>query len=164
MMLRYLLPLVLAIWAGENWAGNQKILVRLREPLRAESVKILIPEVSNGKGETRDLETRLELGNGEKVEPPQSAQPTLKLALALRPAGGNGLQVTLTMPRAGFVELLVLDFYGKNLATLLEANLPAGVHDLAPFEFKEAENNGIKFLALRINGKVAMKRVMTKVR
>jgi hypothetical protein len=62
------------------------------------------------------------------------------------------------------VEIEMLDFYGKNLATVLSANMTPGIHPLQPIIFKDGDNNGIKFLTLRINGKVALKKVITKVR
>jgi hypothetical protein len=84
--------------------------------------------------------------------------------MVIRNSGKNGLQVTLTLPAPGYVEVVMMDFYGKNLATVLAGNMPAGVYPLRPFIVKEGENNGIRFLTLRINGKVAMKKVITKVR
>ena len=41
-------------------AGKQKIILRLRDPLKAETVKVLVPELTNGRGETRDLEAKVE--------------------------------------------------------------------------------------------------------
>lgn len=155
---------LLLISAMASWAGKQKIIVRLREPLKAESVKIRLPEVKNARGETRDLETRLELGVKPKQEAPKSVDAIVKLNMLVRPVGKNAVQVTLSLPNPGFVELVVLDFYGKNLATLLAGPMPAGIHPMKPFIFKDGDHNGIKFMTLRINGKVAMKRVMTKVR
>lgn len=156
-----------AILFASAWdipAAKQKIIVRLREPLKAETVKIRLPEVKNGRGETRDLETRLELGEKPKQDAPKAAETALKLNLAVKSVARNAVQVTLTLPKAGYVELMVMDFYGKNLATLLEGHLPTGVYPLAPYVFKDGDHNGIKFMTLRINGKMAMKRVVTKVR
>ena len=35
---------------------------------------------------------------------------------------------------------------------------------MRPFIMKDGDNNGIKFMTLRINGKVVLKKVITKVR
>lgn len=155
---------LLLISAMASWAGKQKIIVRLREPLKAESVKIRLPEVKNARGETRDLETRLELGEKPKQEAPKGLDAVVKLNMLVRSVGKNAVQVTLSLPHPGYVELVILDFYGKNLATLLAGPMSAGVYPMKPFVFKDGDHNGIKFMTLRINGKVAMKRVMTKVR
>lgn len=156
--------LLLLTLAGYSGAGKQKIILRLREPLKAETVKIVVPELNNGRGEIRDLETKLELGGQAKTEASKSQETTLKLDLLVRSVGKNGVQVTMTLPNAGYVEVVMMDFYGKNLATLFAGNLTTGVYPLSPFMMKEGDNNGIKFMTLRINGKVAMKKVITKVR
>lgn len=146
------------------WAGKQKIIVRLREPLKAETVKIRLPEVKNVRGETRDLETRLDLGTKPKQDGPKIVEAALKLNMVVRSMGKGAVQVTLSLPNPGYVELVVLDFYGKHLSTLLSAQMSRGVYPLRAFTLKDGDHNGIKFMTLRINGKVAMKRMMTKVR
>lgn len=164
MKLRIFLPLALIACVNLGWSGKQKIYVRLREPLRAETVKIRLPELSNGKGETRDLETQLDLGGPAKAEVAQNQQAALKLNMQLRSVGKTSVQVTLSLPNAGYVQIILLDFYGKNLATLLDGPMLPGVYNLTPFNLSDGERNGINFLALKINGKVAIKRVLTKVR
>jgi hypothetical protein len=157
--------LVLLTLAGISGAGKQKIIVRLREPLRAETVKIVIPELNNGRGETRDLETKVELGGQAKTAAPKTRETALKLDMQVRSIGKNGVQVTLTLPNPGYVEVVMMDFYGKNLATVFSGNMTTpGVYPMRPYTMKDGDNNGIKFMTLRINGKVAMKRVITKVR
>lgn len=146
------------------FAGKQKIIVKLREPLRAETITVTAPGVSNGRGETRDLETKVELGTQPKTEAPKAQEGGLKLNMQVRNFGRSGVQVTLTLPTAGYVELVVMDFYGKHVATLIDGSLPAGTYPLRPVSLKDADVNGIKFLTLRINGKVALKKVITKVR
>jgi hypothetical protein len=157
------LALVLAC-ASLSLAGKQRILIRLKDPLKAETVQIHAPGISNGRGETRDLDAKVELGTGPKVEAPKAQESGLKLGMAVRNQGKAGVQVTLTLPTAGYVELSVMDFYGKHVATLIDGNLPVGVYPLRPVSLKDADVNGIKFLTLRINGKVALKKVITKVR
>jgi hypothetical protein len=158
------LTLVLMAFASLSWAGKQKIILRLREPLRAEAIKVQVPELTNGRGEIRDLETKLELGAQAKVETPKAKKSALTLNMVVRNIGKSGVQVTLTLPAAGYVEVEMMDFYGKNLASVFSGSVPAGVFPLRPFEIKDGDNNGIKFMTLRINGKVALKRVITKVR
>lgn len=145
-------------------AGKQRIIVRLKDPLRPETVQIHAPGISNARGETRDLEAKIELGTAPKVEAPKVQESGLKLGMAVRNYGKGGVQVTLTLPTAGYIELSVMDFYGKHIATLIDGNLPSGIYPLRPVSLKDADVNGIKFLTLRINGKVALKKVVTKVR
>lgn len=152
------------IMASLSWAGKQKIIVVLREPLRAETIKISVPELTNGRGETRDLEAKVELGQSEKIEVVKTQDPGLKLNMQVSNVGKNGVQVNLSLPTAGFVEVGVMDFYGKSLALLFSGNLPPGVHPLGTHTLKEGDNNGIKFMTLRVNGKVVLKKVITKVR
>ena len=156
--------LIFMICLSLSWAGKQKIIIRLREPLRAETVKIQVPELTNGRGETRDLETKVELGVQPKKEAPKTQETALKLDMTVRSIGKNGVQVSMTLPTSGYVEVVLMDFYGKNLATLFSGNLAPGIYPMRPFTIKEGDNNGIKFMTLRINGKVALKKVVTKVR
>lgn len=164
MKVRFVLGIAFILCAHSAWSGKQKIIVRLREPLRAETIKIRVPELSNAKGETRDLETQLQLGGVVRQDAPKIQQNALKLDMVLRPVGKNAIQVTLTLPTPGYVQLMLLDFYGKNQGVLFDAAMPAGVYASAPVALKEGEHNGINFLTLKINDKVAMKKVITKVR
>jgi len=144
-------------------AGKQRIILKLKDPLKAETIQIHAPGISNGRGETRDLDAKVELGTGPKADAPLPQETGLKLGMSVRNFGKGGVQVTLTLPAAGYVELSVMDFYGKHVATLVDGNLPAGIYPLRPVSLKDGEANGIKFLTLRINGKVALKKVITKV-
>jgi hypothetical protein len=164
MKLQHGLILAVLIGANATWSGKQRIIVRLREPLRAETIKIRVPELSNGKGETRDLETQLQLGGPQRTEAPKLEQNNFKLNMVLRSVGKNAVQVTLTLPTPGYVQLMLLDFYGKNQGALLDGNMPAGIVSLPPIALKETDHNGISFLTLKINDKVVMKKVITKVR
>ncbi len=152
------------VFASVCLAGKQRIIIRLKEPLKAETIQIHAPGISNGRGETRDLNAQIELGAAQKAETKEAREGGLKLDMAVRNPGKGGVQVTLTLPEAGYVELEVIDFYGKHVATLLDGNLNSGIYPLQPVSLKDAEVNGIKFLTLRINGKVALKKVITKVR
>jgi hypothetical protein len=159
-----LMTLCIMVLLSFSWSGKQRIIVRLREPLKAETVKIRLPELTNSKGERRDLETQLELGDKSQVKTAKTQEQTLKLNMVLRSIGKSAIQVTITLPQPGYAEVLLLDFYGKNLATLMEGQFLPGTYYLKPFTPKEGDHNGIQFLALRINGKIAMKRVLTKVK
>ncbi|MBW8890595.1 MAG: hypothetical protein JF616_22810 [Fibrobacteres bacterium] len=145
-------------------AGKQRIILRLKDPLRAESIQIHAPGLSNGHGETRDLDAKVELGTAARSDAPAIQDAGLKLGMSVHNYGKSGVQVTLTLPTAGYVELSVMDFYGKRVATLVDGNLPAGIYPLRPVTLNNSDANGIKFLTLRINGKVALKKVITKVR
>lgn len=146
------------------WAGKQKIIVKLREPLRAESIKIRFPEITNNRGEIRDLETKLDLGSETKKIVPKAEVFSLQLNLAVRNVGNSAVQVTLSLPDPGFVEIEIMDFYGKRLGTVFSGNLSSGIFPMAPYSVKDIDNNGIKFMTLHINGKMVLKKVMTKVR
>lgn len=146
------------------WAGKQKIVVKLREPLRAESIKIRFPEITNNRGETRDLETKLDLGKDNNKVALKTEVISLKLDLALQNVGNSSVQVIVTLPDPGFVEIVIMDFYGKSLGTIFSGNLSAGIHPMQAYSVKDIDNNGIKFMTLRINGKMVLKKVMTKVR
>jgi hypothetical protein len=145
-------------------AGKQRIILRLKDPLRAETIQVHASGLSNGRGETRDLDAKADLGGAVRTDAPKVQNDGLKLGLSLHNYGKAGVQVTLTLPTAGYVELSVMDFYGKRVATLIDGNLPAGVYPLRPVSLNNSDANGIKFLTLRINGKVALKKVITKVR
>jgi hypothetical protein len=145
-------------------AAKQRIILRLKDPLRAESIQIHAPGLSNGHGETRDLDAKVELGTAARSEAVKVQEGGLKLGMSVHNYGKGGVQVTLSLPTAGYVELSVMDFYGKHVATLIDGNLPVGVYPLRPVTFNNSDANGIKFLTLRINGKVALKKVITKVR
>ena len=145
-------------------AGKQRIILRLKDPLRAESIQIHAPGLSTGHGETRDLDAKVELGASTRTDAPTVQDVGLKLGMSVHNYGKSGVQVTLTLPTAGYVELSVMDFYGKHVATLVDGNLPAGIYPLRPVMLNNSDANGIKFLTLRINGKVALKKVITKVR
>jgi hypothetical protein len=145
-------------------AGKQKIILRLKDPLRAETIQIHAPGLSDGHGETRDLDAKVELGTSAQSDAPKVQQVGLKLGMSVHNYGKSGVQVTLTLPSPGYVELSVMDFYGKHIATLVDGTLPAGVYPLRPVTLNNSDANGIKFLTLRINGKVALKKVITKVR
>lgn len=147
-----------------SFAGKQRIIIRLKDPLKAETVQIHAPGISNGRGETRDLEAKVELGSAPKAEAPKAQERGLKLGMVVRNFEQSGVQVTLTLPTASYVELSVMDFYGKHLVKLLDGNLAAGIYPMRPVSLRDADVNGIKFLTLRINGKVALKKVITKVR
>jgi len=145
-------------------AGKQRIILRLKDPLRAETIQIHAPGISNGHGETRDLDAKVELGGSAQPDAPKVQDAGLKLGMSVHNYGKSGVQVTLTLPTAGYIELSVMDFYGKHVATLVDGNLPAGIYPLRPVMLNNSDANGIKFLTLRINGKVELKKVITKVR
>jgi hypothetical protein len=147
-----------------GWSGKQKLVIKLREPLRAETVKIRVSELSNGRGEIRDLETKVELRTQAKPETQKIQAAALKLDMTVRTVGSQGVQVNLTLPTPGFVEVVMMDFYGKSLSTLFSGNLPSGGHAIGPFPVKVSDNGGMKFMTLRINGKMVLKKVMNKVK
>ena len=147
-----------------GWSGKQKLVIKLREPLRAETVKIRVSELSNGQGEIRDLETKVELSTQAKPETQKIQAAALKLDMTVRTVGSQGVQVKLTLPTPGFVEVVMMDFYGKSLSTLFSGNLSSGGHAIGPFPVKVSDNGGMKFMTLRINGKMVLKKVMNKVK
>lgn len=164
MILSKFTPIFLIFWVSVAWSGKQKIVIRLREPLRAESIKIRVPQLANSGVGAHDLEAKLELGPEIKVAPPKEQVQTLKLNLDLKTLGTNGVQVTLTLPDPGFVEVVVMDFYGKNLATLVAQEKTRGIYLLPPYFPKDLDHNGIKFVTLKLNGKMVLQKTISKVR
>jgi hypothetical protein len=156
---------------GLGWvsaeAGKQKILLQLREPLRPAAVEIVLPAVTNARGETRDAKAVLNLGDSAAlpvVKPRHVKDDVLELDMTVERAGQQSLAVRITLPQSAFVEVFLMDVYGKNLGTLLSAQCPRGELFLKPNVLKEKESGGLRFLAMRINGKIAIQRVLPQVK
>ena len=115
--------LVLLTLVGYSEAGKQKIILHLREPLKAETVKIVVPGVEERPRRNPGSGNQGRIGRTSQDRSPQNPETTLKLDLAVRSIGKNGVQVTMTLPNPGFVEVVMMDFYGKSLATLFAGNL-----------------------------------------
>jgi|GEM_PF-1929212 len=148
-------------------AGKTTLVLKVKQPLRAEQVKIRLPSVTNAKGERRDLEAVLPLGpeNKEaKVEESKVQVEDLSLALHARTLGKNGLVISFTLPNPGFVEIVMLDSYGKNFATVVSNSYPQGRHILPPFTYQGSEQNGVRFLALKVDGKLAKQKMLPQVK
>lgn len=148
-------------------AGEQTLVLKLKQPLRAESVKVRVPGAQTLRGERRDLETVIPLapittGPGDKVD--ESASEVLTLGLNARVLGKNSLLIHFTLPKAGFVEISLLDVYGKKLAVVVADPYTKGRHVLPPFPFQQSEQNGVRFLSLSIDGKVALRKMLPQVK
>ena len=152
--------------AAQTECGKQRVILQLREPLRPYPVEIVLPGVTNAHGETRDVKTALNLGDSsalENFDKPKGIPDALSLDMSVVHSGGRSLSVRITLPQAAFVEVFLMDLYGKNLGTLLESQCPRGELFLRPYAFKENESGGLVFLAMRVNGKIAMKRAISQV-
>lgn len=152
---------------GMVLAEKQTVILKLKQPLRAETVKIRLPSTVNAKGERRDLETVLELGShssGNETQAKSEASEKLALAFQVKALGKNSLLIRFTLPVAGYVEVQMLDFYGKTLATVAADNYSKGPHILPPLPYRESEQNGVRFLALKIDGKMAMQQMLPQVK
>lgn len=148
-------------------AGEQTLVLKLKQPLRAEAVKVRVPGAQTLRGERRDLETIIPLapitaGPGDKVD--ESASEVLTLGLNARVLGKNSLLIQFTLPKAGFVEISLLDVYGKKLAIVTADPFARGRHVLPPFPFQQSEQNGVRFLSLSIDGKVALRKMLPQVK
>lgn len=144
-------------------AEKQTIILKLKQPLRSEVVKIRIPSTLNAKGERRDLETVLPLGpgsTGKEAQAKSEIAEKLSLAFQVKQLGKNSLLIRFTLPTAGYVEVQLLDLYGKTLATVAAENYSKGSHILPPLPYRESEQNGVRFLALKIDGKMVKKQML----
>ncbi len=148
---------------GVAVGGKQKVVVILSEPLRAENVQIRIPEITSARGETRDLEKTLWLGEPIRDERPAETLVKQALDFKIKTAGRQNAQVTLVLPDAGYVELTLRDFYGKNLETLAEGQFQPGQFSFSMQSLALEDKQGIRFLTLKIDGRVALKKVLTRV-
>ncbi len=145
------------------FGGKQKVVVILSEPLRAENVQILLPEMTSVRGEVRDLEKTLWLGEPVREDRPAEPEPKQSLELKIRTAGRQNAQVTLVLPHPGYVELSLRDFYGKNLETVAEGQFQSGQFHFSMRSLADDEKQGIRFLTLKLNGRVVLKKVLSRV-
>jgi hypothetical protein len=153
--------------AAPTQATQQTLVLKLKQPLRAEAVKVRVPGAQNQRGERRDLETVIDLGPTQIAANPKTddaAADVLTLGLNARVLGKSSLLVSFTLPKAGFVEIALLDFYGKTVATVTADPFLKGRHVLPPFPFQQSEQNGVRFLSLSIDGKVALRKMLPQVK
>ncbi len=145
------------------FGGKQKVVVILKEPLRAENVEIRLPELTSARGEVRDLEKTLWLGEPLREDRAVEAVAKKSLDLKIQATGRQGAQITLVLPDAGYVELTLRDFYGKNLQSIAEGQFQAGTFSYQMRSSTEEEKQGIRFLTLKVDGRVVLKKVLTRV-
>jgi hypothetical protein len=149
------------------FAGKQTLVLKLKQPLKSEAVKVRVPGAQNARGERRDLEIQLPLGpanRGMETRQDSAKVEVLSLDLTTRRLGRNSLLVGFTLPGPANVEIVMLDLYGKAMATLVSEPFPKGQHLLPPFPFHESDQNGVRFLALKLNGKIALRKVLPQVK
>jgi hypothetical protein len=164
---RFLLGLLIALGFSHAYAGKQTLVLKLKQPLRAEEVKVRVPGAQNARGERRDLEAVIALGPsqpGKNARIDSSKIDNLSLDLTARRLGRNSLLVGFTLPGPANVEIVLLDLYGKAMATLVSEPFPKGHHLLPPFPFRDSDQNGVHFLALKLNGKIALRKVLPQVK
>ena len=86
-------------------------------------------------------------------EPP--VEPGLRLALASPNPSGSTQRIGFTLPRAGRAHLAVLDATGRRVATLVDGNRPAGLHQ-ATWAGRDARGRavapGVYFAVLEFGG------------
>ncbi len=147
------------------FAGKQRLILQIREPMRNGHVSVTLPAVTNAKGEIRDLksawtgDSTLAEGQNDKGE----SAGDLVLDMAVTPVGRNALEVFITLPEAAFVELFLLDHNGKVLGTLLAAQLPRGVRQPIMVALRDKESGGPGILAMRV-GKKTIQRLFSQVK
>jgi hypothetical protein len=145
-------------------AGKQRLVLQLREPLTDTAARITVP-AANVRGEIRDLTAGGRAADSSRSEGVREKARVAgnALDLAVKTAGGNRLQISVTLPEAAFVELFLMDHNGKNLGTLLAARLPGGASPPITVALKENESGGPGILAMRV-GKKTLQRLFTQVR
>ncbi len=157
----------LGLCVSSALAGKQTLVLRLKQPLKAEETKVRISGAQNERGERRDLETVLPLGpakNQSETHAGNVAAEDLSLDLTARRLGKSSILVGFTLPTPSNVEIVLLDSYGKTLATLTNEPYTKGSHLLPPFPYHESEQNGMRFIALKLNGKIPLRVMLPQVK
>lgn len=146
-------------------AGKQRLVVQVAKPLDAEAIEIVLPAVQNQRGEIRDVSASLVLGDesARLIQTKSESGSEKTMTFTAKTVGRNQMQVAFELPEAAYVEILLMDMYGKILGKLLDAPCPKGEMVLAPFELKQGEGGGMKVVALKVNGKVAKKHLISQV-
>ncbi len=143
-------------------SAKQKIILHLKQPLRAENTVLRLGEITARTGATHDLEKVIILSSEELPKEIEAIESKFDLALNVKPLN-KGYVIDLTLPKSGNVVLQLMDFYGKNLATILEGNFERGSHSVMLDQDKMGDPNGIQFIALKLDGKIVLRKVLTKV-
>jgi hypothetical protein len=152
----------LFVFAVATVHAKQRIILQLKQPLRAENTTLHLSEISTIQGEMRDLETPIELGPVAVVAKAEEENTEFSLQLNVKDSR-YGIEVTFVLPKPARVELLILDFYGKNLGTLAEGVYEKGIYPISVDKEKLGDPNGIQFVALKLDGKIVRKKMLTKV-
>jgi len=147
------------------WAGKQTLILQLREPLRAGPSELIVPAVTNFKGEVRDLRISVQFGDtlGESKEIQESASSSPGVDMTVTSVGRRSFLIKLSLQQPAMVEIVLMDIYGKNLGVLF-----AGQCTLREMSwkhvFKEKDPGGLRILAMKVDGKIAVKRVLPQVK
>lgn len=163
---RALLPALLACGAPPAGAGRQFLILGISEPLREENIPIRVPGVVKAAGgKVEDLTYLLALAPSllEKPAGPAGEGP-VRLGLKVRFADPEQLDLLLSLPRPGHFQIWVLDFYGKETALLGEGRAERGMHSLQYPAPKQHSGNGIRFLALKLDGRIVFKQALARVK
>lgn len=157
---------LLALSLGWAWGGKQRLILQLREPLRSAPAELVLPAVTNAKGETRDLKAELQLadstlpGNTDAVDAPKA----IPVDMTVRDGGGHTIWVHITLPNAAQVDITLMDIHGKNLGTLFSDQCSAGEQNQRLEVPKESDPGSIRLIAMRVNGKLAVRRAISQVK
>jgi hypothetical protein len=140
-------------------AGKQTLVLKLKQPLRPERVKVRVPSVNTLQGERRDLEILLPLGSApapKDIIKSSNQVEVLTLGLNVKHLGKNTLLIGFTLPKASTIEVVLLDSYGKTLALVASGSFGRGKHMLPTFSYPASDQNGLRILALKIEGAIVL--------
>jgi hypothetical protein len=146
-------------------AGKQRLVLQVAKPLDPTAIELVVPAVQNQRGEIRDVSASLILGDeGSRIQKNKNELDRQEsLTFLAHPVGRNQMQVSFQLPEAAYVEILYMDMYGKILGKLLDAPCPKGEMVLPLFELKQGDTGGMKVFALKVNGQVKKKHLITQV-
>ncbi len=142
-------------------SGEGKLVIRLMEPLREEKVTIRLFESRFADGSLSDLESILDLSGEAKTTDSINSGGKSRPSLVFDRSAGS---IQVYLPRQGRIELDLLDLYGKKIRTLLEGNVAAGEHGVVLQDEDKPDRHGVRFVQLKIDGKLVERRMIAQVR
>jgi len=146
--------------------GKQTLILQLREPLRTGTSELIVPAVTNFKGEVRDLRIPIQLG--DTLDPAskeflESAPSAPGVDMTVTSEGRRSFLIKLSLPQPAMVEIVLMDIYGKNLGVLFAG--PCTLREMSwKHVFKEKDPGGLRILSMKVDGKIAVKRVLPQVK
>ena len=147
------------------FSGKQRLILQIREPLRPTATELVLPATINSKGEVRDLKLQIQLGDStgaiKVVQDPNASIPGLEMTVVSE--GRRTYLIRLHLPQPAFVEVDLMDMHGKNLGVLFTGQCTKTEMSWRQV-FKEKDPGGLRILAMKVNGKMVVKRVLPQVK